>query len=62
MLATWSAFYPDKLIDTTDAVPVSSNDLITVIFSIGGAPGTVVVENKTSDKRSTKEPVSISWS
>ncbi|KAF2786497.1 concanavalin A-like lectin/glucanase [Melanomma pulvis-pyrius CBS 109.77] len=53
-LATWSAFYPDKATDLTAAVPVAASDSITVTVSIAGTSGSVTVENKTQNKKSTQ--------
>ncbi|KAF2711023.1 concanavalin A-like lectin/glucanase [Pleomassaria siparia CBS 279.74] len=51
-LATWSAFYPDKSIDVTSAVPVAASDIVKVSVQAKGAEGTVIVENKTQGRKS----------
>jgi hypothetical protein len=54
ILAIWSVFYPNKSIDTTYVVLVSGNNYITVICFVSGDLGTAMIDNKTSDKKSTK--------
>lgn len=54
-LGTFAAFFPEKAIDTTSAVPAKASDSITVTVSLTSPnTGTVVIENKTQNKKTTQ--------
>lgn len=54
-LGTFAAFFPESATDTTTAVPVKASDSITVTASLTSPnTGTVVIENKTQNKKSTQ--------
>jgi hypothetical protein len=51
-LSSFAAFFPEAAIDTTSQVPVRASDSITVTVSLTSPnTGTVVIENKTQNKR-----------
>ncbi|KAF2742889.1 concanavalin A-like lectin/glucanase [Sporormia fimetaria CBS 119925] len=55
-LSTWAAFYPSAASDTTSQVPVRASDSITVTVSLTSPnTGTVVVENKTQNRRVSQD-------
>ncbi|KAF2841752.1 concanavalin A-like lectin/glucanase [Patellaria atrata CBS 101060] len=55
-LKSWAAWFPAPETDITSTVPVRSGDSITVTVSTaaGSTGGTVVVENKTQNRRTTQ--------
>lgn len=53
-LQSFSAYFPSPATDTTTTVPVANGDAITVSISVAAAGGTVTLENKTQDKKSTQ--------
>lgn len=53
-LGTFAAFYPEAATDTTSSVPARASDSITVTATLTSPnTGTVVIENKTQNKKST---------
>ncbi|KAF2271389.1 concanavalin A-like lectin/glucanase [Westerdykella ornata] len=51
-LGSFAAFFPEAAIDTTTQVPARASDSITVTVSLTSPnTGTVVIENKTQNKR-----------
>lgn len=53
-LKSFSAYFPGPATDTTSAVPVANGNSITVTVSVAEAGGTVTVENKTQNKKTTQ--------
>lgn len=54
-LGTFAAFFPEKPMDTTSAVPVKASDSITVTASLTSPnTGTVTIENKTQNKKTSQ--------
>jgi hypothetical protein len=53
-LKSFSAYWPGAATDTTSTVPVVSGNSITVTVTTAEAGGTVTVENKTQNKKTTK--------
>jgi hypothetical protein len=54
-LSTFAAFFPEPSTDTTTAVPVKASDSITITASLTSPnTGTIVIENKTQNKKSTQ--------
>jgi hypothetical protein len=53
-LKSFSAYWPGAVTDTTSAVPVANGNSITVTVTVAAAGGTVTVENKTQNKKTTQ--------
>ncbi|KAH7371979.1 concanavalin A-like lectin/glucanase domain-containing protein [Pyrenochaeta sp. MPI-SDFR-AT-0127] len=53
-LRSFSAYFPGPVTDTTTAVPVANGNSITVTINVAAAGGTVTVENKTQNRRTTQ--------
>ncbi|CAO2648179.1 Nn.00g074460.m01.CDS01 [Neocucurbitaria sp. VM-36] len=53
-LQSFTAFFPGPATDTTTAVPVANGNSITVTITIAAAGGTVTMENKTQNKKTTQ--------
>ncbi|KAH9878798.1 hypothetical protein IAQ61_002072 [Plenodomus lingam] len=53
-LKSFSAYFPGPSTDTTSSVPVANGNSITVTIKAADAGGTVTVENKTQNKRTTQ--------
>ncbi|KAH8726048.1 concanavalin A-like lectin/glucanase domain-containing protein [Phaeosphaeriaceae sp. PMI808] len=53
-LKSFSVYWPGTSIDTTTAVPVSNGNSITAAINTAAAGGTVTVENKTQNKKTTQ--------
>lgn len=53
-LKSFSAYWPGPATDTTTAVPVANGNSIVVTVSVATAGGTVTVENKTQNKKTTQ--------
>ncbi|OAL55219.1 concanavalin A-like lectin/glucanase [Pyrenochaeta sp. DS3sAY3a] len=53
-LKSFSAYWPGPVTDTTSAVPVANGNSITVTVAVAAAGGTVTVENKTQNKKTTQ--------
>ncbi|KAI4640900.1 uncharacterized protein J4E78_010544 [Alternaria triticimaculans] len=53
-LRSFSAYFPGPVTDTTSTVPVANGNSITVTVSVATAGGTVTIENKTQNKRTTQ--------
>lgn len=52
-LGSFAAFFPEKSVDTTSSLPVAAGDSITVTTTLTSPnTGTVVIENKTQNKKS----------
>jgi hypothetical protein len=53
-LKSFAAYFPGPTTDTTSTVPVANGNSITVTISVAEAGGTVTIENKTQNKRTTQ--------
>lgn len=53
-LKSFSAYWPGPATDTTSTVPVASGNSVTVTVTTAEAGGTVTVENKTQNKKTTQ--------
>ncbi|CAN9129002.1 unnamed protein product [Alternaria alternata] len=53
-LKSFSAYFPGPVTDTTSTVPVANGNSITVTVNMATAGGTVTIENKTQNKRTTQ--------
>ncbi|KAF2855337.1 concanavalin A-like lectin/glucanase [Plenodomus tracheiphilus IPT5] len=53
-LKSFSAYFPGPSTDTTSTVPVANGNSIAVTINVAAAGGTVTVENKTQNKRTTQ--------
>jgi hypothetical protein len=53
-LQSFSSYWPGPAADTTSTVPVASGNSITVTINTAEAGGTVTVENKTQNKKTTQ--------
>jgi hypothetical protein len=53
-LKSFSAYFPGPVTDTTATVPVANGNSITVTVSVATAGGTVTIENKTQNRRTTQ--------
>jgi hypothetical protein len=53
-LQSFSAYWPSPPTDTTSTVPIASGNSIMVTINVADAGGTVTVENKTQNKKTTQ--------
>jgi hypothetical protein len=53
-LRSFAAYFPSPVADTTSTVPVANGNSITVTVSVTGAGGTVTIENRTQNRRTTQ--------
>ncbi|KAG9195699.1 hypothetical protein G6011_00820 [Alternaria panax] len=53
-LKSFSAYFPGPVTDTTSTVPVANGNSITVTVNVATAGGTVTIENRTQNKRTTQ--------
>ncbi|CAN9257257.1 concanavalin A-like lectin/glucanase [Alternaria alternata] len=53
-LKSFSAYFPGPVTDATSTVPVANGNSITVTVNVATAGGTVTIENKTQNKRTTQ--------
>ncbi|KNG50350.1 cell cycle checkpoint protein [Stemphylium lycopersici] len=53
-LKSFAAYFPGPTTDTTSTVPVANGNSITVTVAVSDAGGTVTIENKTQNRRTTQ--------
>tara|TARA_R110002003_G_scaffold141_19_gene13007 strand:+ start:10390 stop:10992 length:603 start_codon:yes stop_codon:yes gene_type:complete len=53
-LQSFAAYWPGPVTDTSSTVPVANGNSITVTISTAAAGGTVTIENKTQNKKTTQ--------